>query len=72
MLLQPSQLFFCWSLQNKQRQSLLMPTVMDGAITIVNKLAKINITQVGFAQLLETSLAVAVHQRRKSLDNLFN
>lgn len=49
-----------------------MPTVMDGAITIVNKLAKIKITQVGFVQLLEASLAVAVHQRRKSLDNLFN
>nr|VDD05898.1 unnamed protein product [Brassica rapa] len=53
-------------------QPRLMPTVMDRAITIVNKLAKVKVTQVGFAQLLDSNLAVAVHQGRKSLDNLFN
>lgn len=45
-------------------QSLLMPTVMDRAENNVNKLAKIKITRVGFVQLLEATLAVAVHQRR--------
>ncbi|CAH8382204.1 unnamed protein product [Eruca vesicaria subsp. sativa] len=60
-------------LLNKQTQSPLMPTVMDHALTIVNKLANRKVTQAGFAQLLEPNLAVAVHhERRKSLNNLFN
>ncbi|KAG2319078.1 hypothetical protein Bca52824_012291 [Brassica carinata] len=53
-----------------QLQSLLMmPIVMVCALPIVSKLAKDMVTQVGFVHLSEKSQAVAVHQKRKKLNN---